>query len=110
MRKQPKVLYRFKEAVPELLSSAIVRCIAEDDWVLKSHAISAVRMVDLDYNLAKTISWELYNDYWPVRLIAVFVLSQKGSGNIAEVLEYTTKHDENQMVKNMATLLLSKMN
>ena len=107
MRKSGKALYKFKYAEPQLLSSAIVRCLSEDDWVLKCESILTGRMFRPDYRLVEAISGELDNDNWPVRLAAVFVMGNSGDEKFAKVLDWASKYDTDQMVKDMALLLLA---
>ena len=96
--------YRFMYAEPELLSSALARCLAENDWVLKVQTMAAMQRLKLDYRLTEAVSQELNNQYWPVRLMAVFVLA-RNQQQFTPVLSWTQQNDPNPLVKQMASVL-----
>jgi len=97
--------YRFMYAESELLSSAITRCLAEDDWVLKVQTMAALLKLKLDYRLTEAVSVELHNRYWPARLMAVFILAANQGKDFIPVLEWTTNNDSSSVVKGMAAVL-----
>jgi hypothetical protein len=101
--------YRFIYAEPELLSSAITRCLAEDDWVLKVQTIAALLKLKLDYRLTDAVSAELHNRYWPVRLMAVFILAQNQGKDFLPVLNWTANNDSDPVVKDMAAALAAEI-
>ncbi|MCD4831511.1 MAG: hypothetical protein K8R02_06855 [Anaerohalosphaeraceae bacterium] len=107
MAKYGKSLYRLKYAEPQLLTSAISKCIAEDDWVLKTQSIAAVLGLRCDWRLTKAVSDELDNPNWPVRLMAFYVLSKNADEKFKPVLQWAANYEQNEMVKNMANLLLA---
>ncbi len=97
--------YRFIYAEPQILSSALARCLSEDDWILKVQTIAAILKLKLDYRLTDTISAELNNDNWPVRLIAVLALSKNQTKKFKPVLSWTAKNDPNPQVRDLASVL-----
>jgi hypothetical protein len=97
--------YKFLYCEPGLLTSAIAKCMNEDDWVLKVQAIQAVQNLNLDYRLVDGISMQLDNNSWPVRLMAVYTLGEKQGPNFQTVLTWVTSNDTNKLVKGMAAEL-----
>ncbi len=97
--------YRFIYTEPQLLSSALARCLAEDDWILKVQTIAAMLRLKLDYRLTQAVSAELNNPNWPVRLIAVFILDRNQKEKFKPVLSWTAKNDPHPMVRQLAAIL-----
>jgi hypothetical protein len=101
--------YRFLYAEPQLLSSALARCLAEDDWILKVQTIAAMLRLKLDYRLTEAVSAELNNPNWPVRLMAVFALARTQDEKFKPVLSWTAKNDPQPQVRKLAALLSGKV-
>ncbi|MGB8225710.1 MAG: hypothetical protein WCE45_02410 [Sedimentisphaerales bacterium] len=97
--------YRFIYAEPQLLSSALAKCLSENDWILKVQTIAAMQILKLDYRLTEVISEELENPNWPVRLIAVFSLAQNKDEKFMPVLSWVAKNDPHPLVKGLAAAL-----
>ncbi|PKL48273.1 MAG: hypothetical protein CVV39_04580, partial [Planctomycetes bacterium HGW-Planctomycetes-1] len=97
--------YRFMYAEPQLLSSALARCLSEDDWVLKVETMASLLRLKLDYRLTEAVSAELHSRYWPVRLMAIFVLAENQGRDFLSVLNWTANNDNSQTVKDMAAAL-----
>jgi hypothetical protein len=103
--RQTEPTYRFLYAEPQLLSSALTRCLAEDDWILKVETIAAMQNLKLDYRLMEAVSGELDNPDWPVRLITVFILARSQDEKFLPVLSWITKNDPHHAVKELAAIL-----
>ena len=97
--------YRFIYSEPQLLTSALARCLSEDDWVLKVQTMAALLKLKLDYRLTDVVSSELHNKFWPVRLMAVFILAQNQGKEFLPVLKWTANNDNSQVVKDMAAAM-----
>ncbi|OHB52674.1 MAG: hypothetical protein A2Y12_03180 [Planctomycetes bacterium GWF2_42_9] len=97
--------YKFLYCEPGLLTSAIAKCMNENDWVLKVQAMQAVQNSSLDYRLVDGISLQLDNNNWPVRLMAVYTLAQTQGANFQTVLTWVVSNDTNKLVKAMAAEL-----
>jgi hypothetical protein len=102
--RQTGTSYRFMYAEPELLSSALARCLVENDWVLKVQTMAAMQRLKLDYRLTEAVSQELHNQYWPVRLMAVVILAHNQQ-QFTPVLSWTQQNDPHPLVKQMASVL-----
>lgn len=96
--------YKFMYAESELLSSALARCLVENDWVLKVQTMAAMQRLKLDYRITEAVSEDLRNPYWPVRLMAVFILA-KNQQNFTPVLAWTQQNDPHPLVRQMASIL-----
>ncbi|OQA03422.1 MAG: hypothetical protein BWY69_00469 [Planctomycetes bacterium ADurb.Bin401] len=99
--------YRFLYCEPGLLTSALSRCLNEDDWVLKVEAMASLQNIRLDYRLIESISAQLDYKDWPVRLLSLFILSDKQGENFLPVLEWVNKNENDPLVKEMAAALSS---
>lgn len=97
--------YRFMYVEPQLLTSALARCLAGDDWILKVQTIAAISRLKLDYRLTQAVSEELENPNWPVRLMAVFILAGSQDEKFLPVLSWTVKNDPQPQVRELAALL-----
>jgi hypothetical protein len=97
--------YKFLYCEPGLLTSAIAKCMGEDDWVLKVETMTALQDVNLDYRLVDAISEQLDYKAWPVRLLAVFTLADEQGANFQPVLKWVSTNDTQELVKDMATEL-----
>ena len=104
-RQTGRPAYRFMYTEPQLLSSALARCLSEDDWILKTQTIAAMQRLKLDYRLTEAVSAELENPNWPVRLMAVFVLAKSQDEKFLPVLSWIAKNDRHPMVKQFAAIL-----
>ncbi|MGA2916536.1 MAG: HEAT repeat domain-containing protein [Sedimentisphaerales bacterium] len=106
--KQTGPAYGFIYVEPQLLSSALAKCLSENDWILKVQAIDAMLKIKLDYRLTEVVSEELDNPNWPVRLMAVYILNKNGDEKFKPVLAWMAKNDPHPMVKGLAAILSDK--
>ncbi|HUW20946.1 MAG TPA: hypothetical protein VMW16_16720 [Sedimentisphaerales bacterium] len=100
-------LYKFTHGdwMPDLLKSALVRSLADDDWVVKVHTMAGMLSFPLDYELTDVISKNLNDSNWPCRLMAVLVLARSQGGGFGKVVEWTAKYDTSEYVRQMAIAL-----
>jgi len=59
----------------------------------------------LDYELISAVAKNLNNENWPVRMMAVYVLTKTPEGNFDKVVDWTAKNDSNKLVRDMAIAL-----
>jgi len=106
-------LYRFKSAdwMEPLLRSALLHESgllhnpANGQWVVKVHTMADMLAFPLDYELISAVANNLNNTNWPVRMMAVYLLSQTAGHNFDKVLDQTAKNDSSKPVRDMATAL-----
>ncbi len=101
--KKPK--YKLVYVEPELLSSALAVCMTGDDWILKVQTMAAMQKFKLDYRLTESVSAQLDNRYWPVRLMAMFILAENQRQDFLPVLKWMAEKDGSSAVKDMAAAL-----
>ncbi|MHC4637063.1 MAG: hypothetical protein ACYTBV_06085, partial [Planctomycetota bacterium] len=103
-------LYKFVYAdwMPEMLKSAIVNVLAGDDWVSKAGTLAAMTDLPLDYKLINAVSDNLNDPYWPVRMMAVYVLANNPNANFDKVLQWVVEKDTNPLVRELAASLIEK--
>ena len=100
-------LYKFVYAdwMPALLKSALLRNLADDDWVVKVHTMTAILSLPLDYELINAVAENLNDTNWPVRMMALYLLTKSQGGNFGRVLDWNAKYDPSELVRNMAIAL-----
>ncbi|MBA7669772.1 hypothetical protein ES703_77906 [subsurface metagenome] len=59
----------------------------------------------LDYELISAVAKNLNNTNWPVRMMAVYLLSKNADRNFDNVLDWTAKNDSSKFVRDMAIAL-----
>jgi hypothetical protein len=85
-----------------LLKSALVQSLTNSDWVVRVHGMAAIADLPPDYELISAMAQGLNDQYWPARMMAVWLLAEKQGPNFAKVLKHTAKYDNNEFVRNMA--------
>ena len=108
-----KPLYRFKSAdwMGPLLRNALLHESgllhnpANGDWVVKVHTMAEMLSLPLDYELISAVAKNLNNTNWPVRMMAVYLLSKNADRNFDKVLDWTAKNDSSKLVRDMAIAL-----
>ncbi len=103
--------YRYAKWLPELLRSSLVSpsglllSPGPDDWVVRVNTMADMLSMSLDPELATAVAKNLNHAYWPVRLMAVYLLANSSSDNLQPVLDWVAKEDQNELVRNMASSL-----
>ncbi|MBP7050324.1 MAG: hypothetical protein KBE65_04855 [Phycisphaerae bacterium] len=103
--------YRYAKWLPELLRSSLVSpsglllSPGADDWVVKVNAMADMLSLSLDQELATAVAKNLNHAYWPVRLMAVYLLATSSGNDFQPVLDWAAKQDPNELVRNMALSL-----
>ena len=115
-----KPLYRlmYAEGMESLLRSALLDesgllCNpAKGQWVVKVHTMVEMLSLPLDYELLGAVAKNLGDTNWPVRMMAVYLLSSGGrptakteDDSFDKVLDWTAKNDSNKLVRDMAIAL-----
>ncbi len=77
------------------------------DWAVRVSAMADMLSLPLDQELAATVAKNLTHAYWPVRLMAVYLLAKSTAGTFDSVLDWVAKNDADDMVRSMALSLLS---
>ncbi len=103
--REPLYKFMYADWMPELLKSALLHSLTDDDWVVRTHAMAAMFSLPLDYDLANALAENLNDIHWPVRLMAVFLLAGNQDNNFGKVLDWTAKYDSNKLVRDMAIAL-----
>jgi tetratricopeptide (TPR) repeat protein len=113
-----KPLYRFmyadwmkpllRSALSELLESrkaGTLRNPADGQWAVKVHTMAEMLYLLTDYELISAVAKNLNNPNWPVRMMAVYLLSKTADRSFDKVLDWTAKNDSSELVRDMATAL-----
>ena len=103
--REPLYKLMYADWMPALLKSALLHNLTSDDWVTKVNIMADMTYLPLDYELINTLSENLNDTHWPVRLMAVYLLAKSKNGNFAKVLDWTAKYDSSKLVRDMAIAL-----
>ncbi len=102
--------YSYKTLPPELLYSALSKSLREDSWETKVNVIKSLTSVDLDFTLVNAISTNLNDSKWPLRLVALDSLARVNAKKFTAVLDWVSKSDSNEIVRDYAKVLLYEAN
>jgi hypothetical protein len=106
--RQPVYKLMHADWMPAMLQSALVRTLADDDWVVRVQAMAAMSDLGLDYELKSSLAKNLNDTHWPCRLMALRLLAESKDSNFSKVLDWTAKYDSSELVRNMAVALGGK--
>jgi len=106
-------LYRFRYAdwMPPLLESALLhesgllRHPGNGEWVVKAHTLTDMIGLPLNQEITTAVAESINNVAWPVRMMALYLLSHQGNPRFSSVLEWAAQHDASPCVRDMATAL-----
>jgi len=83
----------------------LLRNPANDQWVVKVHTMAEMLSLPLDYDLISAVAKNLNDTNWPVRMMAVYLLTTTTDSNFDNVLDWTAKNDSSKPVRDMAIAL-----
>ncbi len=100
-------LYKFARAdwMPDMLKSALVHNLDDDDWVVKVHTMAGMLSLPLDYELINAVAKNLNDSHWPARMMALYLLAKSQENDFSKVLDWTAKYDSSKLVRDMAIAL-----
>jgi hypothetical protein len=100
-------LYRQMSVERAIIKDAIRRSVQDDNWKIKTHIMTEMTMlpVPLEYDLTKVVTENLTDEYWPVRIMALYLLDKSHGPSVKVVLDRTAKYDKHWLVRNMAVSL-----
>ncbi len=109
--RRPLYRYRYADWMPELLKSALLhnsgllRNTSTEGWITKVHTMAEMTILPLDSELRTAVSENLSSPRWPVRLAALYLLSDDPDGKFSKVLNWVAENDEDDAVRAMAVAL-----
>ncbi|MBE0537763.1 MAG: HEAT repeat domain-containing protein [Phycisphaerae bacterium] len=99
-------LYRYIRLDRPVLLDAVKRSLADENWKVRIEAMKALTLAGkLDYELTRVMSSNLNDERWPVRLMAVYLLSKSEDGLFGQVLDWSANYDSQALVREMAIAL-----
>jgi tetratricopeptide (TPR) repeat protein len=106
-----QVSYKFvsNEGMNTMLESALAQCLTDSDWVVRTHGITAIAELPLNYKLTNAVAAGLNDQHWPTRMTAVWLLAQKQGYNFTKVIDRIAQYDESNFVRNMAIAFGAKV-
>ena len=103
--REPLYEFVYADWMPEMLKSALLYILDDDDWVVKTQAMSDMVSLPLDYELLNAVSENLNDTHWPSRMMALYLLAKQQGSDFAKVLDWHAKHDPEPLVVEMAVTL-----
>jgi tetratricopeptide (TPR) repeat protein len=103
--RQPFYKFTYADWMPDLLKSALLHNLTDDDWVVRVNTMADMLSLPLDYDVINTLAENLNDSYWPVRMMAVFLLAKNQNTGFNKVLDWTAEYDSNSIVRDMAVAL-----
>jgi tetratricopeptide (TPR) repeat protein len=99
-----KISYRHNQVDPVVYLDALRRCLGSEDWIVVATTLSVLdAMPDpIPYEMVQAISPLLQNPNWPVRMMAMDLLSRSGPGQFQKVLDWAAASDPYPLVKELA--------
>jgi len=77
----------------------------DDEWVVKVCTMADMLSLQMDHELISAVAENMNNTKWPVRLMAVYLLTTVPDSKFKQVLDWTAKNDPNKNVRDMAIVL-----
>ncbi len=108
LKRKPLYRYMYADWMEPLLSSALSGLLhnpANGQWGVKVHTMAEMLSLPLDYELINAVAKNLNNTNWPVRMMAVYLLSKDADSSFDKVLDWTAKNDSSELVRDMAIAL-----
>jgi len=108
LKRKPLYRYMYADWMEPLLSSALSRLLqntANGQWGVKVHTMAELLSLPLDYELISAVAKNLDDTNWPVRMMAVYLLSKSDDSSFDKVLDWTAKNDSSELVRDMAIAL-----
>jgi len=99
--------YRFMYAdwMPELLESAIIKNLGDQDWGVQTHTMAFMVSLPLDFELIDALARNLSENAWPARMTAIYLLACNQGERFAKVIDHAARYDSSQFVREMALAL-----
>ncbi len=107
----PPYKFMYAEWIAPLLrdalshNSGLLRNPADDEWIVKVHTMADMLSLPLDHELISVVAESLNDNKWPVRMMAIYLLSTITDNQFNNVLEWVAKNDPSKNVRDMATVL-----
>ncbi len=108
LKRKPLYRYMYADWMEPLLSSALSGLLhnpANGQWDVKVHTMAEMLSLPLDYELISAVAKNLNDTNWPVRMMAVYLLSKTDDRGFDKVLDWTANNDSNELVRDMAIAL-----
>ncbi len=103
--REPLYKLTYADWMDEMLRSALLQSLADDNWVVRAHTTAAMLSLPMDYELINAISENLNDTHWPVRLITIYSLAKNQGSHFRRVLAHIARYDPNKFVRGMAVAL-----
>jgi len=76
-----------------------------DEWPVKVHTMADMLSLPMDHEIISAVAENMNSTQWPVRLMAVYLLSTIPDSRFDQVLDWTAKNDPSKTVRDMAIVL-----
>jgi tetratricopeptide (TPR) repeat protein len=110
-RKRPLYRFRYADWMPTLLTSALLHESgllanpSSGEWVVKAYTMADMLGLQLDQEITSAVAENITNVAWPVRMMALCLLSSQTNSQFGNVLEWVAQHDASPIVREIAQSL-----
>lgn len=90
-----------------ILVDSIRKILSDEDWKIRVRALNSLVSVSmpLDQGILNEVSKNLNHEKWPVRLMAMYLLSKSQPDAFRKVLDWTAQYDAYPLNRNLAIAL-----
>ncbi len=101
------IRYRHSQVDPVVYLDALRGCLGSEDWVVVATTLSAFDAISgpVPYEMVQAVSPLLQHPNWPIRMMALNLLSRSGPGQFQKVLDWVAASDPYPLVRELAVLL-----
>ncbi len=78
-------------------------------WPVRVCSMACLQGLSLDAQLSGALSKNLRHPYWPVRFMAIYILSRSYGKGFNQVLQWTATYDKHARVRTLAELLQASL-
>ncbi len=110
-KRKPPYKFMYADWMPTMFRNALVheagllRNPDKSEWVVKVHTMAEMQFLPLDYELVSAVADNLDDGNWPVRMMAMYLLTKTQKGKFDKVLESAATYDPDARVREMAVAL-----
>jgi hypothetical protein len=102
-----EALFKYVRIDRSLLSDSVRRGLRDENWKVRIQSLESLfsLRVPLDAGIIQDVSANLNHEQWPVRLMAMVLLTRSDGGSFQQVLDWIAQNDASPVTRRMALVL-----
>ena len=98
--------YKYVQVDRKLLKDSVRKLLIDRDWKIRAHTLSCLLSLSVPLDgVVREVTENLNHDKWPVRLMAMVLLSRTQPDTFQKVLDWSAEHDSYELNRQMAIAL-----